>query len=270
MDPEEFRRHGHGSMDRHAGNRDRLPALAAAAADSLGYGGTHHGRTDAAMILYGRRAQALAWLLAAVAGYVDATGFALIGGYFVSFMSGNSTRLGIDAAAGSGGAGLAGALIGAFLAGVIAGALVAQAVRVRRASAVLMLTALLLAGAAALAEAAAPSLLIACAMAAAMGAINNVFERNGEVSIGLTYMTGSLVKLGQRIATACTGRDRLGWLPYLGLWLGFVAGVAAAAVGYPLVGLRALWGASLLLAVLAILTGFAAPGAESDRPRKPS
>lgn len=33
-------------------------------------------------------------------------------------------------------------------------------------------------------------------MALAMGAENNVFERNGEVSIGVTYMTGSLVGSG--------------------------------------------------------------------------
>ena len=38
------------------------------------------------------------------------------------------------------------------------------------------------------------------AMALAMGAENAVFEREGEVHIGLTYMTGTLVKFGQRLA----------------------------------------------------------------------
>lgn len=212
------------------------------------------------MTLYARRAQFLAWTLAALAGYVDATGFTLVGGYFVSFMSGNSTRLGIDAVQGTPGAALAAVLIGSFLAGVICGALVATAGGRRRAPAVLAASALLLAIAAALADAAAPPLLTAAAMAAGMGAMNNVFERGGEVSIGLTYMTGSLVKLGQRIAIACTGRDRLGWLPYLGLWLGFVAGVAAAASAYPHLGLAALWGVSLLLGALAALTSFAEIG----------
>ncbi len=56
-------------------------------------------------------------------------------------------------------------------------------------------------------------------MAMAMGAENIVFERNGEVSIGVTYMTGSLVKLGQRMVVALLGTDRLGWVPYLYLWL---------------------------------------------------
>ncbi len=33
--------------------------------------------------------------LAALAGYVDAVGYLSAGGYFVSFMSGNTTRLGV-------------------------------------------------------------------------------------------------------------------------------------------------------------------------------
>ena len=51
--------------------------------------------------------------------------------------------------------------------------------------------------------------------AAAMGAENTTFERDGEVSIGLTYMTGTLVKLGQRLAGVLTGRADacLGALP---------------------------------------------------------
>lgn len=47
------------------------------------------------MTTHDLRTQALAAALAALAGYVDASGFLSTGGYFVSFMSGNSTRLGI-------------------------------------------------------------------------------------------------------------------------------------------------------------------------------
>ena len=102
----------------------------------------------------------------------------------------------------------------------------------------------------------------AIVMAIAMGAINNVFERDGEVSIGVTYMTGSLVKLGQRIAKAIMGIDRTGWIPYLFLWLGFVAGVVLGAVATQRLALASLWCAALVAAVLAIVTW--ARGEESE------
>jgi uncharacterized membrane protein YoaK (UPF0700 family) len=44
---------------------------------------------------------------------------------------------------------------------------------------------------------------------------NTLFEREGSVSFGLTYMTGALVKIGQGIATLISGGARLEWLPYL-------------------------------------------------------
>lgn len=53
------------------------------------------------MTPYDKRAQALAIRLSALAGYVDAIGFIQPGGFFVSFMSGNSTRLGVGPIAGA-------------------------------------------------------------------------------------------------------------------------------------------------------------------------
>jgi hypothetical protein len=55
-------------------------------------------------------------------------------------------------------------------------------------------------------------------MALAMGAENAVFEENGNVRIGLAYMTGALVKVGQRLATAATGGGRFAWAPFLSAW----------------------------------------------------
>jgi len=40
--------------------------------------------------------QRLALGLAGLAGMVDATGFVVAGGYFTRFMSGNTTRMGVD------------------------------------------------------------------------------------------------------------------------------------------------------------------------------
>ena len=87
-------------------------------------------------------------------------------------------------------------------------------------------------------------------MAVAMGAENAVFERDGEVSIGLTYMTGALVKLGQKITAALLGGDPFAWVPYLLLWLGLVGGAVAGAIAYPAVGLDALWIPAAAAAVL--------------------
>jgi uncharacterized membrane protein YoaK (UPF0700 family) len=89
-------------------------------------------------------------------------------------------------------------------------------------------------------------------MVLAMGSANAVFQRDGEVSVGVTYMTGTLVKLGQRLAAALTGGDRTGWLPYLLLWLGLVAGAVLGALLFPHLGLGSLWLAVTWAAMLGI------------------
>ncbi len=96
-------------------------------------------------------------LLAALAGIVDALAFSGLGGFFASFMSGNSTRLGIGLADGwNGAAATAAALILSFVAGAMLGTIVGAAAverlgPTRRAEAVMGLVTLLLAFGAALA-----------------------------------------------------------------------------------------------------------------------
>lgn len=177
--------------------------------------------------------------MAAIAGYVDAIGFLTLGGFFTSFMSGNSTRLAIGVATGTPAAPLAGGLIAIFVVGVVAGSYVGIRARGRRAQLVLVFVSVLLTAAAALGQAGLTSGAI-IAMVLAMGAENAVFERDGEV-VGLTYMTGTLVKLGQRLTAALIGGDRFAWAPYLLLWLGLVSGAVAGAVIFPILGLGALW-----------------------------
>ena len=161
---------------------------------------------------------------AALAGFVDATGFLSMGGFFVSFMSGNSTRLAVGLAGVPEAALIAGRLIGCFVLGVILGSLV---------------VAILVALGAMLAGTAEDTAVLF--VAAAMGAENTTFERDGEVSIGLTYMTGTLVKLGQQLAGAILGGPKLAWAPYLFLWLGLVGGALVGASVWPLFGLAGLW-----------------------------
>ena len=197
-----------------------------------------------------RHNQRLATSLAAVAGFVDATGFIATGGFFLSFMSGNSTRLGVGVMTSTSDTEVAAALILLFVLGVMTGSLTGRAAGNRHRPAVLMLLAATLALAAGLATAG--WMLAAFLVTAfAMGAENTVFEADGEVRISLTYMTGNLVKIGQRLAGAMTGRPRWAFVPFFALWVAMVGGAIAGAALWPLLGLSGLWvaaAAALLLA----------------------
>lgn len=190
---------------------------------------------------YGRGEVALAVTLSGVAGYVDAIGFLKLGGFFVSFMSGNSTRLGVGLATAHWAAvATVLTLVASFVAGVVLGALTARAFGENRRSPVLILEGILLAAGAALLVLGHDTAGIT-AVAMAMGAENAVFQKNGDVAVGLTYMTGALVKAGQRIAGALVGGEPSDWLRYVLLWTGLAAGGALGALTYVTVGPAALW-----------------------------
>jgi uncharacterized membrane protein YoaK (UPF0700 family) len=198
----------------------------------------------------------LAILLAALAGYVDSLGFLHLGGLFVSFMSGNSTRLAADLAQADWKAAVtAGGLLALFVVGAMLGALAAGAGGPRSRSRVLVLeTALLTAAASAAVVGLAP--VTVALMVLAMAVENSVFLRNGEVGVSLTYMTGTLVKMGQALASAVRGGDPWAFRPYLALWAGLTGGALLGAVSYGGVGLMALWGAAALSGVLVLVTVF--------------
>src|SRR5262245_25197504 len=137
------------------------------------------------MTKYGIKLRIFAIALTALAGYVDALGFIELGGFFVSFMSGNSTRLGVGLVGDTKHALISGGLILTFVCGVVLGTLVAHRGTRNRASSVLLLVAVLLTVAAGF-HAADLSVLAVGATALAMGAINVIFVNNGEVSTGVT------------------------------------------------------------------------------------
>lgn len=184
------------------------------------------------MIRYDRNLRRLAIGLAALAGYVDAIGFLKSGGLFVSFMSGNSTRMAIGIAEGAAAALAAAGLIALFVFGVFATLIVTTKMTAahRKVVAVSCLAALLL-GAAILQTLGLDRATVAF-LCLAMGASNTVFRRDGEVSIGVSYMTGTLVKLGGKLAEAALGGSRSDWLPYLLLWLALLVGGIIGAAGY--------------------------------------
>jgi uncharacterized membrane protein YoaK (UPF0700 family) len=187
--------------------------------------------------------------MAVLAGFVDAVGFLRIGGLFVSFMSGNSTQLAIEVADGGGFWRITAGLILGFVAGVMIAATLAERLGRWSPVAMILLCTALLAWAALLMVDGAGAVLLA----AAMGALNVVFQRGGGMSIPITYMTGTLVRLGQALAGALMGiAPRGGWLPYLLLWSGLMLGAGGGALAYRTWGTDALWGATSFAFALAV------------------
>lgn len=199
-----------------------------------------------------RQRRFVAFAAAAIAGFVDATGFLAADRYFVSFMSGNTTRLGADLVTSLGTAWFPTLLIAAFVGGVTGGALLAQAARTWRKVAVLALTSGLLVVAASASALAWSIVVVMLLLAVAMGVLNNTFQREGGVTVGLTYMTGALVRMGQGIAARIAGRGGEGWIVWLALWLALATGAISGAVTWRAIGMAGLWVPALAAALLAL------------------
>lgn len=192
-------------------------------------------------------------VLSAFAGYIDGFGFVYLGGYFVSFMTGNTTRASVDLAQSSLlAAGFAFLLIAAFVAGAASGTLV-PGKHARGEIRVLVLVS-------AVVSLAAFGVWLdwrwvaGFLLAFAMGALNTVFSRGGEVSFGITYMTGSLVKLAQALVKAGQGGKRWGWVRHFLLWAAIAAGAVLGASASSHLG-----PAALALAVVVLVLLMAVP-----------
>jgi uncharacterized membrane protein YoaK (UPF0700 family) len=186
----------------------------------------------------------LQWLaisLSMLAGFVDAIGYLALGSLFVSFMSGNSTVLGVSVVEELGQRSwVAMGLVGCFVLGVMVGTWVGRPFGDRRAPVVLLLMAAVLAAASGVARAGlvTPGCLLA---ALAMGCENTVFQRDAGPAIGLTYMTGTLVRVGQRLAEGFVGGAWSAGVPDFLLWLGMVVGACLGALTYRWLHLDGLW-----------------------------
>ncbi len=200
---------------------------------------------------------ALALGLTFAAGMVDATGFLAFGGVFVSFMSGDTTRLGVALAQGAWPTGvLFASTIALFVVGAAIGhALAATAGRWRRA-AVLTLTALLLVMAAAAGRLAMGSAALILT-APAMGMLNTAIAHAEGVAVTPAYITGTLVRLGHGVADWALGRGGGAVAVLLPMWLAMLAGAGVGGSAYARWGLTTLAAPAGLMAVLAILAAAA-------------
>ncbi|MDQ0346930.1 YoaK family protein [Ancylobacter vacuolatus] len=196
-----------------------------------------------------------------VAGFVDAVGYAHLGGLFLSFMSGNSTRLGIQLAQGHWPLALfTASVIAGFVAGAFLGTLITDAVGEWKLVAVLGSEVLLFALAAGLAGLDTGRLTL-LPVALAMGMQNSVHQVIAGADIGKSFVTGALFGLGQALARWAKGRgEPVEALAYAGSWASFVAGAGIGALLLAASGLvPALAAACLLLAGLT-MTAFAFHG----------
>jgi uncharacterized membrane protein YoaK (UPF0700 family) len=183
----------------------------------------------------------LACALSGLAGYVDGIGFLHLGGLFVSFMSGNSTRMGVSLAAGQWRPALeAFGLIALFVAGAAAGSLIVLGRGKHRQPWVLLAEGALLALAALCYALGLPNIAVS-AIVIAMGLENAVFQVDGGGGLGLTYMTGALVKVGQLLAAALKGGPHFGWVPNFLLWAAMIVGAVLGGLAYHWINLGAIW-----------------------------
>lgn len=207
-----------------------------------------------------RQDRLLAIGFAALAGFVDAVGFLASGGFFLSFMSGNSTRFAVGLAEGANYFAMAAALLVSFVSGVTCGSLLAKIVHrsIRRRQALLLAMIAALLFAAPWVATSGYILPALCLAAFAMGTENTLYEENGTVTFGLTYMTGALVKIGQGLAVLISGGERFGWAPYLLLWSGLICGAASGATLFRQFGFASLWfgaGAAGIFSLILFMLG---------------
>jgi len=198
---------------------------------------------------YDKARRWLALALALLAGFIDATGFVANGKYFVSFMSGNTTRLSVNLATDRASAIVPALLILGFVGGVTLGALLARRGGRWRKTAVIGFTTALVMLSAAGRAADMEAVFLGCS-AMAMGTINNTFSRETHVAIGLTYMTGALVRFGQGLAAWLCGEVREGWFFNILLWASLTSGAIGGALAETAVPAIAPWLSTALTMLL--------------------
>ncbi|MFF3221404.1 YoaK family protein [Nocardia suismassiliense] len=204
----------------------------------------------------------LSWVLAALAGLIGAAAFMHTAGYFVTFMTGNTERAILghfhdqkDTAAAAAG------LLASFVSGVVVASWCRRHYWSGHPHGPTLLTTFSLATASIIdivrfqnPDTAEIDFVPILFVAFGVGALNTSFVKDGEVSVPLSYVTGTLVKLAQGIERHMSGGDYADWLGYFLLYLSFALG---ALLGGLLSMLVAGWAMLITATVVClIVTGY--------------
>src|ERR1700739_3430156 len=173
------------------------------------------------------------WGLAALAGVLGATAFTHSEGYFVTFMTGNAQRAVLGYFRGDVRLSVtAGLLMLCFVAGVVLASVWRRHFWVAHPHGPTVLTTFSLVAATVMDVIDegweenlldfAPIMLVVFGV----GALNTSFVKNGEVSVPLSYLTCTLVKMGRGIERHIAGGTAADWLGYFLLFASFVLGGA--------------------------------------------
>ena len=203
--------------------------------------------------------------LALIAGFVDAYGV-ITYGIYLSFMSGNTTQTGYRIGQGNFAAAVPAALaIVFFVGGSFAGALLADVAGRRARRLIFGLVAASLALIIGLTQLGLSySWVHIATISFAMGVMNSALSRVGALAVSLTFVTGTLSKLGAQLALAARRAplaDSQGsWdtpmhraLRLAGIWGAFLAGALLSGAATPRFGVWVLLAPALVLAALAAL-----------------
>lgn len=198
-------------------------------------------------------------LLTFIAGYIDALAFIELGGYFASFMSGNTTQLGLGLGAadertaqllrGEHNLLMPLALIGMFFGGAFIAAYLSVRSKSWYSRRVVLLVIALLIMALISGLVTKSSSVAVILLAAVMGAQNAIFKAHGSVRLGASFVTGTIFNAAYDLAHGLHGTvPRHRWLQHVSVWVSLVLG---AALGVTFNHYLALY--SLILPIMALI-----------------
>jgi uncharacterized membrane protein YoaK (UPF0700 family) len=194
-----------------------------------------------ASISFERRQTVLAGCVASVAGYLDAYALMKLG-IFVSFMSGNTTMAGLRTGEGHFLPALAPAIaIPAFVGGSFTGTLITSWSKPYANRVIFLVNALLICMVMMFGGHESLKIASIIVLSSATGLLNPALSRVGLESVSLTFVTGTLSRLGGHLASAAKGIPLSGaedtWDSHLRrafldayIWAGFLAGAVLSGI----------------------------------------